>query len=563
MKNNSDKFTVRPLISYILVGLSAPLVSPIASAQQTPSGTTFSINTSVKNDTSQSLQSLKSSLPKIRGAKERHVVPSPRLNPKRTTAKFTQPRTDTALQSKEGPEIPIKLIASVDGLGRGFPDSGGHPMQVMDIPPDTNGVVGDTQYVQIVNTYFTIFNKADLIKAGTKASKPVKPVFGWARINIIWRGFGGKCEKRNDGDPIVQYDKIAKRWVITQFCTNRGAFSQCVAVSATSDATGAYYRYEFNQPSFNDYPKMGVWPDGYYITYNMYDGPWGARICAYERAKMLEGKPAREIAVQLSDAFWSVLPSDFDGPADEEHLPPSESPCYLLSLGAKENSLDFWKFHVDWDDPTRSTFGDGNGGPNTTLDVAPFSDAPSKDPAIPQLNTGQKLESLGERLLYRLAYRRFAGYESLVATHSVGGTAIAAPRWYEIRYPGATPVILQQGTFSPDSTSRWIGSIAMDQAGSIALGFSASSVSNHPSIRIAAQRLGDASGMLGKEQIVTDSKSSQEGDWAQRWGDYSSMVIDPADDATFWFTTEYLKAPKNGSFNWSTRIIAFKVEKDL
>src|SRR5205823_6155244 len=143
----------------------------------------------------------------------------------------------------------------------------------------------------------------------------------------------------------------------------------------------------------------------------------------------------------------------------------------FLSLGAWANSLDFWKFHVNWDDPTKSTFGDGNGGPDATLDVAPFSDVPSKDPVIPQPKTTQKLEALGERLLYRLAYRRFTGHESLVACHSVTGPAIAAPRWYEIQYPGSTPVILHQGTFSPGSVSRWIGSIAMDCSGNIALGF--------------------------------------------------------------------------------------------
>src|SRR5262249_46969129 len=155
-------------------------------------------------------------------------------------------------------------------------------------------------------------------------------------------------------------------------------------------------------------------------------------------------------------------------------------------------------------------------------------------------------------LLYRLAYRRFAGHESLVACHSVTGPAIAAPRWYEIQYPGSTPVILHQGTFSPGSVSRWMGSIAMDRAGNIALGFNASSLSDYPSIRIAARKLGDVSGILRKEWIVANSKSSQEADddGGKRWGDYSSMVIDPTDDTTFWFTTEYLPATKNGSGNY-------------
>jgi hypothetical protein len=551
------KQVIRIPIPFLLVGWFAlPLSLPVSAQQATP-GATVEVHASVRNDTSESLESVKSLLPTIRRALEPRVYPPPRLNLKRLTAIFTQGRKDTALQSKEGPTVPIKLIASVDGLGRGFLDSNGHPMRVTGIPPDTNGAVGDVHYVQVVNTYFAIFNKADLIKAGTKPTKPVSPVFGWAPISVIWRGFGGKCEENNDGDPIVEYDKIAKRWVITQMRTSGGGFSECIAVSASSDATGAYHRYEFNQPSLNDYPKMGVWPDGYYITYNMYDGVEGARICAYERSKMLEGKPAGEIAVQLDNSFWSLLPSDFDGLPDAEHLPPPNSPCYFLSLGTTANTLDFWKFHVDWTDPAKSTF--GNNGPNATLQVEPFTDAPTRCPSIPQLGSCQ-LDAVGERLLYRLAYRRFADHESLVTNHSVQGeTAIAACRWYEICNPGGVPTIAQQGTFSPDETSRWVSSIAMDGSGDIGLGYSASSASSHPSIRITAQKGGAPRGILGSEQIVINGKSSQQGDYAERWGDYSSMAIDPVDDTTFWFTTEYLATANNASFNWSTRIIAFKV----
>jgi len=540
------------------------LISPnlTAVAQSTSPVTAAEIRSSVKNDTSQTLQSLKSSLSKIRRPLERRVYPPPQINPKRLSPKFRQSKTDSALQLKGGPVVPITVIASVDGLGKDLPDSNGEPMPTTSIPPDTNGSVGETQFVQTVNAYFAVFDKKDLLGSGTKSTSPVRPVFGWAPINVIWRGFGGRCEANNDGDPVVAYDKIAKRWVITQLSLTGGGYSQCIAISTTSDATGAYYRYEFNQPSLNDYPKLGVWPDAYYITYNMFDGPEGARICAYERAQMLTGKPAREIAVQLSDSFWSLLPSDFDGPPDNEHLPPPKSPCYFLSLGASANSLDFWKFHVDWADPTKSIFGDANGGPDKTLSVKPFVDAPFRCPAIPQLGTAQKLDSLGERLLYRLAYRRFAGHESLVTNHSIGVSdrAVAAPRWYEIRDPSNVPVVAQQGTFSPDSTSRWIGSIAMDRFGNIGLGYSASSIRIHPSIRIAAQKFGGPSGTLGTEQVILNSSSSQDGDGAERWGDYSSMAIDPVDDSTFWFTTEYLGTPDNSTF-WSTRIVAFKVGK--
>jgi hypothetical protein len=543
------------------------LTSPnlTALAQSTSPPTAIEIRSSVKNDTSQTLQSFKSSLSKIRRPLERRVYPPPQINPKRLSPKFRQPETDTVLQLKGGPVVPITVIASVDGLGRDLPDSNGEPMPITSIPPDTNGSVGESQFVQTVNAYFAVFDKKDLLGSGTKSTTPVRPVFGWAPINVIWRGFGGACEESNGGDPVVTYDKIAKRWIISQLATPSGASvpqDECIAISTTSDATGAYYRYEFPQPSLNDYPKLGVWPDAYYITYNMFDGPEGARICAYERAQMLTGNPAaREIAVQLSDSFWSLLPSDFDGPPDEEHLPSPGSPCYFLSLGSNKNSLDFWKFHVDWADPTKSKFGGGAGGPDNVIKVAPFADAPSQCPSIPQAGTAQKLDSIGERLLHRLAYRRFGGHESLVTNHSIGGRAIAAPRWYEIRDLGNVPVVAQQGTFSPDKTSRWIGSIAMDRFGNISLGYSASSKWIHPSIRIAAQKFGGPNGMLGTEQVILDSRSSQEGDDAERWGDYSSMSIDPADDTTFWFTTEYLAKPENSSYSWSTRIVAFKVGK--
>jgi len=543
----------------VLTALFALSLGLSVSAQQTPSGITFAINTSIKNDTSPPLKSL----PMIRVPAELRQIPLPRLNPNRMAAVFTRPVLDRVAQSKEGPAVLIKLVASIDGLGREFPDIHGHPMKITTMPPDANGAVGDTQYVQIVNTFFVVFDKADLIKAGVKSTKPVIPVLGWAPISIIWQGFGGECEQSAYGDPIVQYDKIAKRWIITQLRLVRTGFCQCIAVSTTSNATGPYNRYEFDEPLFNDYPKLGVWPNGYFITYNMLDAEWkpqGARICAYERAKMLAGKPAREIAAQLGRPFLSLLPADFDGIPDKKHLPAPDSPCYLLSLGARENSLDFWKFHVDWNEPGKSTFGDGKGGPNATLDVAPFSDAPSED-AIPQLGTSQKLFGLGERLLYRLAYRRVADHESLVATHSVGGAAIAAPRWYEIRNPGVAPTVSQQGTFSPDSISRWMGSIAMDRSGNIALGYNASSVSSHPSIRITARRSDDADGIMGEEKIVAESSSSQEGEEAFRWGDYSSMSVDPVDDTTFWFTSEYLTTKKNGVLNWSTRIIAFSLAK--
>jgi hypothetical protein len=516
-------------------------------AQQQPGR--MEVHTSIHNDTSEPLKST----PILQAPLERREIDPPRLNPNRTGAgaqMFAPDKPDTAIQSKPGPPVAITITASVDGLGMNFKDTQGHEMPVTSLPPDTNGAIGETQFVQVVNTSFAIFDKKDLTKA----------TYGYAPINTIWKGFGAQCETNNDGDPVVQYDKIAKRWIISQFRVHGGGFSQCVAVSTSGDATGAYYRYEFTEPSMNDYPKIGVWPDGYYITYNMFGQPQGARVCVYERSKMLIGQPAREIAVQLSSAFFGLLPSDFDGVPDKGHLPPANSPCFFLSLGTKPNYLDLWKFRVNWADPARSTFGSANAKPDMNIPVAPFIDAPSLE-AIGQLGTTRKLDGLGDRLMNRLAYRKFDDHESLVVNHSVSSTAIAGVRWYEIRDPNGAATVYQQGTFSPDATCRWMGSIAMNKAGNIALGYSASGSNLHPSIRVAVQKndpQGTTSGILSTETTLLDSKSSQDG--ASRWGDYSSMNVDPVDDSTFYFTTEYLGADQNGSFNWNTRIVSFVIK---
>ena len=540
-----------PLISVIGIALMfAPGAFVTCAYAQEPSGG-FEVHESIRNDTSPPLKP-----PPAEHAPLRHrEIDPPRLNPNRVGGAllFAPGLVDTAIQSKPGPAVPIKIKASVYALGLKDPDDKNRTlnMPVEAAPPDTNGIAGDTQYVQTVNTSFAVFDKKDLTKA----------VYGPAPINSLWKGFGGQCEQNNDGDPVVQYDKIAKRWVISQFRVHGEGFSQCIALSTSSDATGAYHRYEFSEPSFNDYPKMGVWPDGYYFTYNMFGNPEGARICAYERDKMLAGQKAREIAIQLKSNFFNLLPSDFDGVPDADHLPPDGSPCFFLSLGTAADSLDLWKFKVNWANPTASTFGDSSHKPDKTIGVKHFVDASSLE-TVPQMGTSQKLDALGDRLLYRLAYRRFEDHhESLVVDHCVKGTALAAIRWYEIRDPDGQAAVFQQGTFSPDNTCRWMGSLAMDKFGNIALGYSASSSAAHSSIRLAGQKANPApseQGILGAEQIVKESKSSQDG--ISRWGDYSCMSIDPVDDSTFYFTTEYLAQTNNGQYNWSTRIVSFTIE---
>ena len=218
-------------------------------------------------------------------------------------------RPDLALQQQAA--IALPALAATAGLsfdGTGVPNYG-----VNSAPPDTEGAVGATQYVQWVNTAFEVFDKA----TGNR-------IFGPADGSTLWQGFGGGCENNNDGDPIVQYDKAANRWVMTQFSVSTTPFLQCIAVSTTSDATGSYRRFAYQFTDFNDYPKLSVWPDAYYITYNMFNAAGtaflGSKLCAYDRNQMLtaSGTPGAQQCFQLTSSFGGVLPSRprwLDGPA--------------------------------------------------------------------------------------------------------------------------------------------------------------------------------------------------------------------------------------------------------
>ena len=450
---------------------------------------------------------------------------------------------DPVVQSSTLPNV-----ASISGLNFAGVGNGDYGFAPNAAPPDTNGAVGATQYVEWVNESFAVFNKAN------GALVPGFPKTG----NTLWAGFGGNCETRNDGDPIAQYDKVANRWVLTQFSVpSGGPYEECVAVSTTSDATGTYNRYSFNYggTEFIDYPKLGVWPDGYYITYNVFNNGStfaGAKLCALDRSAMIAGGTATQQCFQLSNSYGGVLPSDLDGTT----APPAGSPNYMLNYGT--NSLNEWKFHVDWVNTANTTL-----SLPVKIPVAAFTPACGGGACVPQPGTRNQLDSLADRLMYRLAYRNFGTYESLVVNHSVkvSGTKrgeVDGVRWYELRDLGLSTgaSVYQQGTFSPDASSRWMGSIAMDKFGSIAVGYSTSSSSVAPSIRYTGRVLTDTLGTMEAEKTILTGVGSQTGN-LHRWGDYSSMTVDPVDDCTFWFTSEYEKA--SGSFNWSTRIASFKM----
>jgi hypothetical protein len=464
------------------------------------------------------------------------LIRPPRAVPK----KWKDPLAAAGLAAAAvAPQVGTTAGLSFDGVGVGL--AGFSPNGV---PPDPNGAVGATQYVQWVNTSFAVFNKS------TGAL-----VYGPAAGNTLWQGFGGACETTNSGDPVVMYDKAADRWVMTQFSINQGAgqFYQCVAVSTTSDATGPYRRFAYNFSGFNDYPKGGVWPDGYYLTFNMFNAAGtafvGARVCALDRNAMItpSGTPGPIQCFQLSTTYGGLLPSDLDGATP----PPSGSPNYMVAFDdVNDNGLNLWKFHVDWNDSANSTLV----GP-TKITTAAFSPACGGGTCIAQPSTTRTLDSLADRLMFRLAYRNFGSYESLVVNHSVTASPSASGvRWYELRDPGGTPSIFQSGTFSPDATARWMGSIAQDHDGNMLLGYSVSSSSVRPGVRYTGRLVDDAPGTMQAETTLTDGIGSQT--TYSRWGDYSAMTIDPVDDCTFWYTNEYLKS--TGVFNWSTRIGSFK-----
>jgi hypothetical protein len=450
------------------------------------------------------------------------------------------PKPDGALQTLANTSVAVGNVTSFNGLGIG----GGYTPNAA--PPDTNGAVGKTQYVQWVNESFAVYDKA----TGTKVAGPLTG-------NTLFQALGSThpCFVHNDGDPIAQYDKLADRWVLTQFSVTSGStqkYWQCVAVSATSDATGAYnvYAFDYGTVQFNDYPKLGIWPDGYYITFNIFNNGStfaGSKLCAYDRASMIAGTAAKQVCFQLSSAFGGLLPADLDGLTP----PPAGAPETFVAFDV--NDLQVWKMsNVNYTAGTATLTGP------VTVPTAAFAAACSGGgTCIPQSGTTQKLDSLADRLMYRLAYRNFGDHESLVVNHSVTAGSSVGVRWYELRNPSTgTPTLFQQGTYAPDSGYRWMGSAAMDHDGNLAIGYSLSSSTLHPAIRFAARAPGDPLGTLGSEIDIWDGAGSQTGRLS-RWGDYSSISVDPVDDCTMWYTTEYESA--NGSFNWSTRIANFKL----
>jgi hypothetical protein len=486
----------------------------------------------------------------------------------------TSSAKDPVIQKKRGTGPISAPIANFDGicLPAGAPCAEGSSCSCL--PPDTNGAVGATQFVQMVNSDFAVYSKTGAV---LRHATP---------IDALWSGVGGECAAHNDGDPVVVYDQFAGRWLLSQFVAQPAAgedYGECVAVSQTNDATGAYnlYFFDWGPDTFLDYPHIGVWRDGYYLSANEFptgqETSSGAAAIVLERSKMLTGEPARYVwfdeaaANPIGGQYIGQLPADADGaklpPAGEPGLfaevdDPSSVPPTGSDLGF---DLRIWKFHVDWSNPSSSTFGNG-GQPSFTLPVAPFvrpqcvyglGDCPL------QKNGPEGLDALGDRLMFRLAYRNFGDRESLVLNHTVHADAVDGIRWYEIQAPATAPVIAQQGTYAPDDSptnpqSRWMGSIAQDKQGDVALGFSASGVNDFPSIRYTGRAAGDAPGQMTQAEQVLYTGQGPQTEAEGRWGDYSELSVDPTDDCTFWYTQEYLTSDLVVIGSWATRIGSFR-----
>lgn len=517
-------------------------------------------------------------------------------------------QSDGVEQTSHGTRPPAQLVASFDGLGFGFIGPQGNAN--FRNPSDNSVAVGPDHIVQIVNSRTAIFTKK-----GRLFDTTGKVLYGPVPTNNVFRGFGGPCEARNNGDAVVRYDQLAKRWLIVMpiFSRNKpGAhpgvpgpavrlfepphqaptmlsppappqpapprdtsqrpppppastdpYAICYAVSTGADPFDPYYRYEFTRPLFPDYPRPAVWPDGYYTATSTGDDVIQKHVCVAERSRMLQGMPAREQCV-IVDGVNFLNTSDLDG----TRLPPSGAPNIIIAAGGTQlknvlgdDAVYVWTFHVDWKDTSRTTLS----GP-TKIAVAPYQYlcGGQLTNCVPQPGTDRKLDAQGDKIMARTVYRRVGDREMLVAVHSVathaGGGGV---RWYELivgrsgrnvgEHDGIT--LRQQGTFAPDSFYRWMASPAVDKFGNIAIGYSFGGTPNFPGQRMAGRLAGDPLGQLTLgETVLAEGEGSQTS--TLRWEDYSQTAIDPSDDCTVWYVGDYLKkdAP-----SYTSRIGAFRL----
>jgi len=437
-------------------------------------------------------------------------------------------------------------------------------------PGDPNGAVGPNHYVEMINLVFGVYSKTGTLLVG-----PVD-------TGTLWSGFAIPDCTDPSGDPVVLYDQFMDRWLLSQFTTRGPTYYNCVAVSTTGDPTGSYFRYAFTTGvNFPDYPKYGVWTDSYVITTREF-GPtteYGIGVYALEKNKMINGQSARSVRFFIDGNDPSLLPLVGDGllPAniDGKQKPMTDAAIPLVGTqddgagyGGTFDALNIWDLLVKWRSTPIATL-----SLNTQLPTAAFDSifpcSPGSRDCLPQpgiVNPAQYLDILSyrQRPTWRLAYRNFKAYEALVTNQSVEASpGVAGVRWYEIRRTAGSYSLFQQGTFAPgDGVHRWMGSIAEDKNGDMALGYSVvNGVDVFPGIRYTGRLAGDPAGQMTLGEGVVIDGSGVQTTLNSRWGDYTSMNIDPVDDCTFWYVNEYYTAAGQASSaaGWQTRIASFKL----
>jgi PKD repeat protein len=412
-------------------------------------------------------------------------------------------------------------------------------------PPDCNGTAGPNHYMQTVNSTYAIYNKA-----GVKVAGPTN-------MNLLFNGVpGANC---NDGDPIILYDEQADRWMATEFSLCGSNDLMLMAVSSTNDPTGTWYAYSFDVAGMPDYPKFSVWRDGYYMGDN---NTAGNDIYVFERSQMLIGASNPKFVGFNNnwrpgsvDGFMCVPPVDNDG-----DFAPSGSPGLFIAMSddafnSGSDQLWIYELSVNWSNTAASTFNRVQ-----QVEVTPFdSNFGNNWTNIKQPGTTQELDAVPQVIMNVPQYRNFGTYQTIVCCHSVDvdATDHAGIRWYELRKtpPETNWVVRQQGTYAPDAHSRWMGSVMLNGSNEIGIGYSISSTTVYPGIRFCGQTATEYANHTGildfPEGIILEGTQSQTG--AERWGDYAQLSVDPIDDGTFWFTTEYAQ---NGR---KTKIASFQI----
>jgi hypothetical protein len=484
--------------------------------------------------------------------------PKPAIYQKMQKNNFAAVHDPVAQNSPQAGTIPVDQLDWL-GVGNGF-----FGYSVPDAPTDGNLSIGDTQVVQWVNSQFAVFdlNGNNVLFNGQH----------FVNGNVVYTGLP-HCGSSNSGDIIAQWDKIAHRWVMYQPRFS-APYYDCFAISQTSDATGAYYAYEFptlsNSNNFPDYPKVGVWPNGYYVSHNDFlnaQSYIGAMPCAYDRVKMVAGDPSAQGVCFLDNSNGtlfddSMLPADVD---DANTLPNGIDPIFVGSIdnfAQGDSNVYYYHFHFDPVNPANSTFDCVNGA--CKIAVAAYVNAPgtASEPG------GAVIDTLSDRLMYRLTYRILPSptpakdvahdnrTQEWLVSHAVANNGVPAVRWYEFRSPikTTTPTAFQQGTYAPDGTSRFMSSLARDKQGNIAMSYTATSTTLNPTIAFTGRAPGDPLGQMGAEAVLITGAGHQT-DTSNRWGDYYDMALSN-DGCTFVTTGEYYQT--TSSFNWSTRIAKLK-----